>query len=78
MDNMIELTFRMLMKFTYGRQITEAELQELTELRTLVGQLIGDTFSNPFVKFPLYQYMPTKTNHILSEFEHRWTLFNKG
>ena len=77
MDDLILLTFRILMKFTYGRDIAEEELQELIELRALVGTLIGDTFSNPFVKFPLYKYMPTSTNGRLAEFEKRWLEFNK-
>ena len=67
----------MLMKFTYGRDITEEELQELVELRAMVGTLIGDSFSNPFVKFPLYKYMLTNTNRRLAEFEKRWLEFNK-
>ena len=77
MDDLILLTFRMLMKFTYGRDITEEELQELIELRAMVGTLIGDSFSNPFVIFPLYKYMLTNTNRRLAEFEKRWLEFNK-
>ena len=56
MDDLILLTFRMLMKFTYGRNVSEEELQELIELRALVGTLIADTFTNPFAKFPFYKY----------------------
>jgi len=74
---MIDLTFAMLMKYTYGRQITENELQELKELRIIVSQLIAESFTNPFEKFPLYQYMPTKGNRLLAEFENRWIHFNK-
>jgi len=77
MDDLILLTFRMLMKFTYGRDISEVELHELIELRALVGTLIADTFTNPLVKFPLYKYMPTNTNRRLAEFEQRWVQFNK-
>ena len=77
MDDLILLTFRMLMKFTYGRDITEEELQELIELRALVGTLIADTFTNPVVKFPFYKYFPTSTNKRLAEFERRWLQFNK-
>ena len=76
MDDLILLTFRMLMKFTYGRDITEEELQELIELRALVGTLIADTFTNAFVKFPFYKYLPTGTNKRLAEFERRWLHFN--
>lgn len=77
MDDLILLTFRMLMKFTYGSDISEDDLKELIELRALVGSLIADTFTNPYVKLPLYKYMPTKTNRILAEFERRWLQFNK-
>ena len=77
MDDLILLTFRMLMKFTYGRDISEVELHELIELRALVGTLIADTFTNRLVKFPLYKYMPTNTNRRLAEFEQRWVQFNK-
>ena len=77
MDDLIQLTFKILMKFTYGRDITADELQELLDLRALVESLIGDTFSNPFVKFPLYKYMPTSTNRKLAQFEKRWLQFNK-
>ena len=77
MDDLILLTFRMLMKFTYGSDISEDDLNELIELRALVGTLIADTFTNPYVKLPLYKYMPTKTNRILAEFERRWLQFNK-
>ena len=52
MDDLILLTFRMLMKFTYGRNVCEEELQEVVELRVLVSTLIAETFTNPFVKFP--------------------------
>ena len=77
MDDLIQLTFKILMKFTYGRDMTADELQELLDLRALVESLIGDTFSNPFVKFPLYKYMPTSTNSKLAQFEKRWLQFNK-
>ena len=77
MDDLIQLTFKILMKFTYGRDMTADELQELLDLRALVESLIGDTFSNPFVKFPLYKYMCTSTNRKLAQFEKRWLLFNK-
>ncbi|KAL9967374.1 hypothetical protein ACROYT_G025583 [Oculina patagonica] len=77
MDDLILLTFRMLMKFTYGRDVTEEELQELIDLRALVGTLIADTFTNPLVKFPFYKYLPTNTNKRLAEFERRWLQFNK-
>ena len=77
MDDLIQLTFKILMKFTYGRDMTTNELQELLDLRALVESLIGDTFSNPFVKFPLYKYMPTSTNSKLAQFEKRWLQFNK-
>ena len=77
MDDLILLTFRMLMKFTYGRNVSEEELQELIELRALVGTLIADTFTNPFVKFPFYKYLPTNTNKRMAEFERRWLQFNK-
>ena len=77
MDDLIQLTFKILMKFTYGRDMTADELQELLDLRALVESLIGHTFSNPFVKFPLYKYMPTSTNRKLAQFEKRWLQFNK-
>ena len=77
MDDLIQLTFKILMKFTYGRDMTADELQELLDLRALVESLIGDTFSNPFVKFPLYKYMPTSANRKLAQFEKRWLQFNK-
>ncbi|CAH3023875.1 unnamed protein product, partial [Porites evermanni] len=77
MADLIQLTFKILMKFTYGRDMTADELQELLDLRALVESLIGDTFSNPFVKFPLYKYMPTSTNSKLAQFEKRWLQFNK-
>ena len=77
MDDLIQLTFKILMKFTYGRDMTADELQELLDLRALVESLIADTFSNPFVKFPLYKYMPTSTNSKLAQFEKRWLQFNK-
>ena len=77
MDDLIQLTFKILMKFTYERDMTTNELQELLDLRALVESLIGDTFSNPFVKFPLYKYMPTSTNSKLAQFEKRWLQFNK-
>ena len=77
MDDLILLTFRMLMKFTYGSDISEDDLEELIELRALVGTLIADTFTNPYVKFPFYKYMPTSTNLRLAEFERRWLRFNK-
>ena len=77
MDDLIQLTFKILMKFTYGRDMTADELQELLDLRALVESLIADTFSNPFVKFPLYKYMPTSTNRKLAQFEKRWLQFNK-
>lgn len=77
MGDLILLTFRMLMKFTYGSDMSTEELQELIELRALVGTLIADTFTNPFIKFPLYKYMPTNTNQRLAEFEQRWLQFNK-
>lgn len=77
MDDLILLTFRMLMKFTYGSDISEDGLNELIELRALVGTLIADTFTNPYVKFRLYKYMPTNTNRRLAEFERRWLQFNK-
>ena len=77
MDDLIQLTFKILMKFTYGRDMTADELQELLDLRALVESLIGDTFSNPFVKFPLYKYMPTSTNSKLAQFEKRWLQLNK-
>ncbi|XP_068678264.1 uncharacterized protein [Montipora foliosa] len=77
MDDLILLTFRMLMKFTYGSDISEDDLEELIELRALVGSLIADTFTNPYVKFPFYKYMPTSTNRRLAEFERRWLQFNK-
>ena len=77
MADLIQLTFKILMKFTYGRDMTADELQELLDLRALVESLIGDTFSNPFVKFPLYKYMPTSTNRKLAQFEKRWLQFNK-
>ena len=77
MDDLTLLLFGMLMKFTYGRDITEEELQELNELRALVGTLIADTFTNPFVKFPFYKNFPTTTNKRMAEFERRWLQFNK-
>ncbi|CAH3164918.1 unnamed protein product [Porites lobata] len=75
--DLIQLTFKILMKFTYGRDMTADELQELLDLRALVESLIADTFSNPFVKFPLYKYMPTSTNRKLAQFEKRWLQLNK-
>ena len=77
MEDLILLTFRMLMKFTYGSDISEDELEELIQLRALVGTLIADTFTNPYVKFPLYKYIPTNTNRRLAEFERRWLQLNK-
>ncbi|CAH3164970.1 unnamed protein product [Porites lobata] len=77
MADLIQLTFKILMKFTYGRDMTADELQELLDLRALVESLIADTFSNPFVKFPLFKYMPTSTNSKLAQFEKRWLQFNK-
>jgi hypothetical protein len=77
MDDLILLTFKMLMKFTYGKDITVEELQELIDLRALVGTLIADTFTNPFVKFPFYKYLPTDTNRRLAEFEKRWLQLNE-
>ena len=77
MDDLIQLTFKILMKFTYGRAMTADELQELLDLRALVGTLIAETFLNPFVKFPLYKCIPTSTNRRLAQFEKRWLQFNK-
>ena len=77
MDDLILLTFRMLMKFTYGRNVCEEELQEVVELRVLVSTLIAETFTNPFVKFPVNKYLPTATNKRMAEFERRWLQFNK-
>ena len=69
MADLIQLTFKILMKFTYGRDMTADELQELLDLRALVESLI--------VKFALYKYMPTSTNSKLAQFEKRWMQFNK-
>ena len=74
-DDILHVTFRMLMKYTFGASVAEDELAELGELRKLTASLIADTFSNPLVQVPFYKYLPTDTNRRLAEFKRRWKAF---